>query len=971
MGGLFSQKTKATSSNPAVGALTVQQSSYGVPVPICYGTNRLTGNIIWYGDFKAVKVSTSSGGSGKGGSSSANTSYSWNYYASFAVSLCEGEIDSVGQIWENKGITDVATLGGTTFTGASGQSPWGYLTTYHSDEALSYSGTAYVGFSNYNLGDASSTPALSFEVFATPDATTPSGQDAWPADVIEDFLQRAAWPVAYLDTLAGSDFDDYTRAMGFAISPFFTEQESASEQLLKIMDTLNCEFLWTNGVLKIIPYGDSIVTGNGSTYTPDLTPIYDLTDDDFIAEGSDPSVSIERTALEDLYNQQPIEYRNKNNSYNIETDSNAEDLGDIDMNGVRTATTLNAHHVTDPETAKLMASIYLWRHLFVRRKFKFNLGWKHVLLEPMDYVTLTSELSELSEVLVRIVTIEENEDGMLSLEAEEVPGQLAQPALYLDKTPDRYQPNYYVEPQSINAPVFIEPTLELLQKTNIELWVALSSPDPLWGGCNIYVSTDGVSFQYLDRFEKKSMQGVLTASLSSGSVIDTTNTLSISMAESLGTIESSPTQSDATNLNTLCFVDGELLAFGAATLTGSNAYDLTYLVRGAYGSTISAHDSGANFVRLNEDVFKYVFDQSRINKTMYYKFQSFNIYGLASQDLSSIPSYTYKMTGSALVASLDDVTNVTKSYKGDIAQINWDAITDIRTPILSEIRKGDSASSAQFLGRTSETSFPVYGDGKYWIFSFYQTPFGEYVYSSNPPYIEITNSILSKNVLDSYDEQSTGWTGTLTNMTVVGSNLVTDEGVLSASYEIPSGHIITSNYLCNARVAVNWESAVASPSSDITAVTDITAIPDITFAGDQSYATVVPQISLSEDGGSTWSDWQNWVAGVYTFNAIKIRLLVTINNADYQVVISSFDYSIDVDGLIQTGTSTSSASGPVTVTFTDTFNTTPDVQLTPASGSSGSYTVNLIGVSTSSFSYEVLSSGSLVSINVGWSATGD
>ena len=66
MGGIFGGGTKGQGSHVAIPALTVQQSSYGVPVSIVYGTNRVAGNLIWYSDFKQVLVSTG-GGAGKGG----------------------------------------------------------------------------------------------------------------------------------------------------------------------------------------------------------------------------------------------------------------------------------------------------------------------------------------------------------------------------------------------------------------------------------------------------------------------------------------------------------------------------------------------------------------------------------------------------------------------------------------------------------------------------------------------------------------------------------------------------------------------------------------------------------------------------------------------------------------------------------------------------------------------------------------
>jgi hypothetical protein len=51
MGGGDSQ-----SSQPEmIKAIRVQTSVYGAVRPIVYGTTRLTGNLVWYGDFRATE----------------------------------------------------------------------------------------------------------------------------------------------------------------------------------------------------------------------------------------------------------------------------------------------------------------------------------------------------------------------------------------------------------------------------------------------------------------------------------------------------------------------------------------------------------------------------------------------------------------------------------------------------------------------------------------------------------------------------------------------------------------------------------------------------------------------------------------------------------------------------------------------------------------------------------------------------
>lgn len=972
MAGIFSS-SKAVSKPVAVGALNIQQSCYGTPINLVYGTNRISGNLIWYGDFRSVLVSTG-GSSGKGGLFSSNTSgQQYEYYASFMFGLCEGPIHGVNSVWISKKISDLTTEGGTLFTGTNGQSAWGYLTSYHPTEADTYSNLAHVDFSNYYLGTSAETPQFSFEVEGIGAyADTYAGQDALADTVIADFLARANFPAAYIGSF--TDAHDYWLSMGFFISPVIDQQKQAMDWLNEWMKTLNAEFVWTAGILNIVPYADTPVSGNGTSFTPDMTPQYDLNDDHFICGDDEDPVTLDRENLPDAFNRMPIEYVNKANQYNVETYT-AEDPAHIDQYGTRTGSTISAHHITDPNLAQTMAYMKLWRSIYIDKGniYRFKLPWNFIRLDPMDLVTITDAGLGLDHQLVRIKKITEDEEsGELSFEAEDVPGQLALPALYSTQGTVRYTADYNADPGNVNTPIIFETPLELVQSSSIELSLAVSGGAD-WGGCNVWVSTDDITYMNIGQINTPARQGILTATLPTftpgANNIDTTNTLSIDMTTSRGSFNNASTNADALNYNTLCYVDGELISFGNDSLTSQYNYDLTYLNRGCYGSPINQHLSGKDFVRYDSSVYRYSLDQSRVGQTLYFKFQSFNLFRSGLQDISTLPSYAYLITGSALLSLLDPPQNLTVNYLSNVAQLNWDKITDTRTPLLYEIRKGADFNSAQMIGRTANVSFPVYGAGTYWISALFITPFGVCVYSDTPNSIIVSAANLPQNIVDNWDEKTTSWSGTQTNCSVSGGNLITTLGAATASYEIPTGHIISGNYVMNGRVTINWESSASSVTSDITGIADIPSVLDMTFASEQGLVTVVPQINMSQDG-STWDGWQNWVAGVYTFKAIKFRLIATISNPTYQAVISGFSFMVDIDNLVQSGSVNTSATGVVTVTFTNQYNSTPHVDPQIVGASAGD-TVILSSVGTTGFGIQVLDgSGNPVVRTVSWSATG-
>ena len=70
----------------------------------------------------------------------------------------------------------------------------------------------------------------------------------------------------------------------------------------------------------------------------------------------------------------------------------------------------------------------LQRRLYVRNTYKFKLGIRYALLEPMDIVLLTDSALGLGGAAVRITQIEEDENGELTVAAEEIPGVTPRPA---------------------------------------------------------------------------------------------------------------------------------------------------------------------------------------------------------------------------------------------------------------------------------------------------------------------------------------------------------------------------------------------------------------------------------------------------------------------------------------------------------------------------------------------------------------
>ena len=382
-----------------------------------------------------------------------------------------------------------------------------------------------------------------------------------------------------------------------------------------------------------------------TAYTPNLTPVYALTDLDFVDEkGNKDPVQVMRADPFSLPTIQRIECLSRNNQYGT-TPVEARDQSQIEMFGSRVGSTIQAHEICDEVTiGPIVAQTILQRALYVRTHFAFKLSFEYCLLDPMDIVTITDANLGLAAYPVRIVSIEEDDRGMLSVTAEELVLGVSTPGANPSDTAIAFAPNQSAAASTINPPLIYEPPPSLTGDV-AQVWVGASgAPGSNWGGAFVWASVDNTTYSQIGTIAQPLRQGVLTANLASATGWDTANTLALNLAES-GLALSGTSDASAQAGATLSLVDGELLAYATATLTGANAYNLTRLQRGYGGTTAASHAIGAAFSRLDSAVVQYNLPSTWIGVPLYFKFQSFNAFGAGAQDLSTCAVYAYTPTG--------------------------------------------------------------------------------------------------------------------------------------------------------------------------------------------------------------------------------------------------------------------------------------------------------------------------------------
>lgn len=667
MGG---KSSTITSAEERILSLQVQRSSQGLTLPVIYGRTRVAGNLIWYGDFTTIEHKTTTRQGGKGGGGVTQEDIKYTYEAAVMLALCEGEISGVGRIWRDKEKFDsLAQLRLTLMRGGDEQPLWTHLAqAKHADQALNYSGTAYLCSPNYELTKSAQIYQHNFEVIGK---LGYSGNipDANPRDIIRDLLTNQRYGCGFpADSIGDTDrYSNYCRAVGIFLSPAYTEQGEAQRNISELLEQTNSAAVFSQGRLKIVPYGDGNYSGNGAAYVADNKALYDLTDDDFIVSGAEDPVRVERKTNADAFNQVQVEYLDRDNDYNVAI-AEVKDQANIEQYGLRPKEAVKMHGICNGKVAQKVAQQLLQRALYVRNEYEFKLGWKYCLLEPMDIVTLTDAGLGLNKTPVRITEIEEDEEGVLSVKAEDYPVGVYTTSEYPTQPSLGYSADYNVSPGNAHAPVIFEAPLQLTGG-DPQIWMATAGGD-MWGGAEVWVSTDGDSYTRVGAVNHKARFGSLTAALPSGAVFDRTNTLSVEISAGQMT---GGTEQDSRDLLTLCYVDGEFLAYANAELKGVGRYTLGNLTRGAYGSAIDSHAAGSQFVRVDDTLFRYAVPRNWIGRTVWVKLVSYNVFSGGVQDLASVPAYSYTIKG----APLGQIQNLRLSSSwayGKEAVIAWDKL---------------------------------------------------------------------------------------------------------------------------------------------------------------------------------------------------------------------------------------------------------------------------------------------------------
>ena len=252
----------------------------------------------------------------------------------------------------------------------------------------------------------------------------------------------------------------------------------------------------------------------------------------------------------------------------------------------------------------------------------------------------------------------------------------------------------------------------------------------------------------------------------------------------------------------------------------------------------------------------------------------------------------------------------------------------------------------------------------------------------------VAGGIIVRNLLASFDEASTGWTGTCTGTTIVAGNLqlagsgnILDSGNLlaesdlldfgglgnSGTYEVPLIHRIDTQRVVDVGIAISWSAEGVSIYDNFIVIANVIAASDILGTENGPIISVRPRIQVAQADG-VFGSWQDFSPGRYTGQYFNFSLAISTTDPAINCVVSDFSVMTDVPDRVDTGTNVSVSNGGLTITYASPFNITPNVQVTILSASPGDDAI--VTKTTGGFTVYIVNIGTNVARSIDWAAQG-
>jgi hypothetical protein len=440
----------------------------------------------------------------------------------------------------------------TFYGGGLGQTPWPYLTSTFPGAALGYSEIAYVASSGLYLGYTPNLPQMNFEILG-PYSFGNGIPDACPADVIYGLLTSPEYKYNFpaqnihQSLLEGNSS---AKAQWIANNYFISAVMDSSTSL---MDTLSdwCEAgqvynTWDEGVWKFIPLVDTTTVDNGVTYYPPTQPIIDLDDNDFVTGDNEDPITIEQNPWQNRWNRVSVRWSVRTNDYNSDL-LQIQDEASVQQYGLMEEDAQSYDFICLEDAAQFAANMRLQRFSAIYTTYSFTLKSNFAFLSPGDVITVTDGLLGTTGTMfgrtpVRLTKMTDDPNKGIICEAENYPWSVG--AAYLlnkqAQIPSNTNDGPQEDPGNATAIIFEVPN-QAAQFTGDQVYIFVNGSNVNWGGFQMWVSLDGITYRYYNQYTTEGKIGITTSDYPLHADPDTTDTLSVNMEQSGAVLQSTST----------------------------------------------------------------------------------------------------------------------------------------------------------------------------------------------------------------------------------------------------------------------------------------------------------------------------------------------------------------------------------------------------------------------------------------------
>jgi len=584
-----------TQEGSRIDDLSSQTSEWGKPIPRVFGSYRLAGNVIWSIPLKETKHIDESDSGGKGGQGgTTNTTITYTYSASWAVGLCEGEMNRIKKIWFDSVLVYDGSKysGGLTvsnhdfYPGSSTQTPSWIIQSSESDTPA-YRNLCYLVFNDIQLENyGNRVPSVSVEL-----ASSSSGTEV-ASDVIESILLRAGLESSQFDVSSATD-----TIYGFVVS----KPMSARSACNAFTPAFQYDMMEYDNEIKIIPRSG--------------TSIADVYEDNLISVNK-IEVRQELEASKTI----TIQYINASNAYSPAIQSTSR----IDTNSTQIKIYQFALVLSD-NFAKQLSEKLIYNEWNERIQFEFEVSSEFLFLKPSDVIMLHYEGLVHK---VRLTDITFTVDNSVSCK-----GTSENNEVYFSSAVGSPTNDTYIESSVVS---YEQPTLKVLDIPTLDksldflgVYLACNILEDNWKGCNIAKTNNlDTPYTYISSVFSSTVTGTTTTILSDGptTLFDQTNSVTVQTTSgSLFDV----TLEDLLNSSNYILIGSEVLQYRDATDNGGGSYTLSFLMRGRRGTewATGTHTIGEEFVFLSSNL-----GFARIETHNIQHFFSASTFGTVSQE---------------------------------------------------------------------------------------------------------------------------------------------------------------------------------------------------------------------------------------------------------------------------------------------------------------------------------------------------